>query len=363
MNEKILIVDDQPDNLDAIVRFIEEDNYSYELLQAINVDVALKIVDDVIPDLIITDWEMPGKDGISFIKELKADDRFKDIPVIMCTGVMLTSADLMVALDAGAVDYIRKPIDKVELLARIQSTLWLANSYRKIKELSEFQNQIFSVIAHDLRTPVGNIKSFVSWGISQIDSYNKDDVLKMLNSIEQQSAASFRTLEALLNWSKCRDERVLNLQKNNIKNIIAEAIEAYQEAIEQKRIEIVMKTLCNVVITCDREMISAVVKGFLSNAIKFSNVDSKIKVECNLTNGRFIFSIKDYGVGISQKHIADLFDTTKYHSTYGTLNEKGVGLGLKICKKFIEQHSGTIKVNSIINKGSRFTFEIPIGDA
>ncbi len=134
---KILIVDDQLEHLDAIIDIIEETGNNYRVLQAFDGTTALKIAEKEIPDLIITDWEMPVMNGIEFIKQLKSNIITLDIPIIMCTGVMTTSGNLATALNAGAVDYIRKPVDKIELPARINSMLKLSDSYKKIKKQKE----------------------------------------------------------------------------------------------------------------------------------------------------------------------------------------------------------------------------------
>ena len=134
MNKKILIVDDQPENLQAIATLLKESHCSFEIMKAPNGSIALKLIEKKIPDLIITDWEMPVMDGIEFIKQLRKDIITVDIPVIMCTGVMLTSENLQTALQAGASDYIRKPVDKIELIARTSSMLQLSDSKQRIKE-------------------------------------------------------------------------------------------------------------------------------------------------------------------------------------------------------------------------------------
>ncbi len=136
MNSKtyqILIVDDLPENLDALTGFIEGTGEPYEILQANNGRLAYEIAAAEKPDIVITDWEMPEMDGIDLIRRLKANETTADIPVIMCTGVMTSSANLQTALDAGAVDYIRKPVDPIELTARLRSMLSLAASHRQIK--------------------------------------------------------------------------------------------------------------------------------------------------------------------------------------------------------------------------------------
>ena len=135
MNErKILIIDDQPVNIELIVNHLEQANDSYKMYQAINGESGCEVAQKVLPDLIITDWEMPVMTGIEAIRRLKEIDSTKDIPAIVASGVMTSSDNLRTALEAGAVDFIRKPIDKIELIARVRSILLLADSYREIRQ-------------------------------------------------------------------------------------------------------------------------------------------------------------------------------------------------------------------------------------
>jgi len=131
---KILIVDDEPDNIRAIRNCLAESDEPYTLYQALNGELAIKITTTEMPDLIITDWEMPGMTGIELIKLLKQNEATSEIPVIMCTGVMTSSENLHTALKAGAVDYVRKPVDKIELVARVKSMLELSDSKKVLKE-------------------------------------------------------------------------------------------------------------------------------------------------------------------------------------------------------------------------------------
>ena len=131
-DKTILIVDDQVNYLDTIVDIFEQYECNYEILRTTRPKTALTIAKDESPDLIITDWEMPEMSGIEMIEELKAKSNTCDIPIIMCSGVMISPENLRTALVAGANDYIRKPIDSVELIARTQSIL----------KISEYQNQM-----------------------------------------------------------------------------------------------------------------------------------------------------------------------------------------------------------------------------
>lgn len=131
---KILAVDDQPENLKVIVSIAQRFGPEYEILQEVDANLALEIALEERPDLIITDWEMPTMDGIEFIKRLRMRAATREIPVIMCTGIMTSSENLQTALDAGAVDYIRKPIDPVEFTARVRSIMQLAESFQTIRQ-------------------------------------------------------------------------------------------------------------------------------------------------------------------------------------------------------------------------------------
>ncbi|MBI9064744.1 MAG: response regulator [Marinilabiliaceae bacterium] len=131
MKYKILVVDDMIESLQVIVNFIQRSNPEYTIYQSNSSVAALKIASKTLPDVIITDWDMPVMDGIELIRKLKQENRTKDIPIIMATGVMLTSDNLKLALEAGAFDYIRKPIDPIELTARIHSAITIIQVHRK----------------------------------------------------------------------------------------------------------------------------------------------------------------------------------------------------------------------------------------
>ena len=126
---KILIIDDDSDIISSVIRILEQDNLEYMFFQAMDGLSGIKVAELHQPDIIITDWEMPGLSGIETIKRLKKSEKTKHIPVIMLTGKMTSSNNLETALNAGAIDFIRKPVDKIELIARTKSMLLLASYY------------------------------------------------------------------------------------------------------------------------------------------------------------------------------------------------------------------------------------------
>ncbi len=131
---RILIADDEPEHLETMLEIVESSGESYEVLQALNGRIAAEIASRHVPDLIITDWQMPEMDGLQLIQKLKENMATQDIPIVMCTGVMITPVHLDTALSIGAVDFIRKPIDRVEFLARVRTMLRLADAMSEIKK-------------------------------------------------------------------------------------------------------------------------------------------------------------------------------------------------------------------------------------
>lgn len=146
----ILVADDEKMNLQTILLYLKESGKNYKILSANNGEVACKVAESKLPDLVVIDWQMPVMSGIEAIRKLKSQDETKDIPIIMATGAMTSPENLQTALDAGAIDYIRKPIDKIELIARVQSALALSDSYKKIKE----QNQQIKEKNHDITSSI-----------------------------------------------------------------------------------------------------------------------------------------------------------------------------------------------------------------
>jgi len=361
-NYSILIVDDSPDNLETIIEYLSKSELSLTILKAPNGKIACKLAEKKHPDLIITDWEMPEMDGIETIKHLKSQKKTKDIPIIMCTGKMITSENLNMALKAGAVDYIRKPIDIIELNARVNSMLKLSESYKEIKHLNATKDKFFSIIAHDLKSPFTGLLGLTEIMYNQFNTINKDEFKKYIKLLYQNSKSTFNLLQNLLSWSMSQNSNIsYNPESFSINQIISENTTLLENSANEKNIKI--ETVCEkeATVFADKNMILTVLRNLISNAIKFTPKEGKITIICKQINEKNIqIFVTDTGIGISKKNIPKLFNIEQNFNTMGTADEKGTGLGLIVCKEFIEQHGSKIEVESETGKGSTFYFTLPI---
>ena len=153
---KILTIDDEPEIINSIIDMMEQEHSNYIFYRALSGAEGIDVAERFLPDLIITDWEMPGMSGIELIKNLKSNSLTSDIPVVMLTGVMISSEHLKTALEAGAIDFIRKPIDSIELKARIGSMLMLADYYKETVSLKN--RELVSIAVNIMQNNEFNLK-------------------------------------------------------------------------------------------------------------------------------------------------------------------------------------------------------------
>lgn len=212
-NYTILLVDDLIENLKTIVSIFETHRPEYTVFQTNNATSALNIVSQNQPDLIITDWDMPGMNGIEFIKELKNNSETKDIPVIMASGVNLSSSDLKTALNAGATDYIRKPIDPIELLARVHSVLKITDYHKKMIETKDqelTESALYLVKSNEFNIDITKklkiLSQFISKENNPAQEFLEDTVKEINDRINEDSWYRFN-----LSFTKVHKEFDKNL--------------------------------------------------------------------------------------------------------------------------------------------------------
>lgn len=241
-----------------------------------------------------------------------------------------------------------------------------AEIYQQKKEIEEqrdqlalsnaTQNKFYRIIAHDLRNPISTFSSSTASILQVFDSLGKEKTRRFIEELNKLSQNTFNLLENLLDWSSCKTGQMpFNPEMLDITTIINENLELIAPKIQAKKIAIHTHIKENIAFFADENMIKTIIRNLLSNAIKFTPENGKIKINIFDNEEQVFISIEDNGVGINQNDLNKLFRIEVHHTTLGTSNEKGSGLGLLLCKEFVEKNNGHISVNSIPGVGSTFT--------
>ena len=361
---RILIIDDNPKNLDVLSDLFDQQDVI--VLFALDGKSGLQRAMSGQPDLILLDVMMPGMDGFEVCHQLKTDTCTQEIPVVFMTALSET-ADKVRGFQAGAVDYITKPIQPEEVLARVKTHLSLRNLQKKLQHQNEqlrkanaSKDTFFSILAHDLKSPLNSLKLFPELIIENIEEYSKEEILKY-TSMQQQAVTIFSALlENLLTWSKNQKGLAdYRPQTYKLQKIIERTITFLNPSAEQKQIQFIASVADDAIAYVDLNMIDTVLRNLLSNALKFSKPEGTVEISVVPRGSWNEILVRDRGIGIPVEAFSKLFRIDTSFKRVGTANEAGTGLGLIICKEFVERHGGTLRVESEVGKGSVFSFTVP----
>ena len=232
---------------------------------------------------------------------------------------------------------------------------------KELKESNAQKDKFFSIIAHDLKSPFNSIVGFSDLLVEQIKENDFQGIEKYADIILQSSERAMNLLTNLLEWSRSQTGRMEFMPDYfNMDNLVNEIVSLFCDIAGQKSIRIKNNFLSGVTVHADKSMISTVLRNLLSNAIKFSWPGGEIIIAASEQPGLLTISVGDSGIGISEDKLKKIFQIDENFSTPGTQDEKGTGLGLILCKEFIEKHGGKIWVKSHEGKGSVFYFSLPL---
>ncbi len=230
----------------------------------------------------------------------------------------------------------------------------------ELQKLNATKDKFFSIIAHDLKSPFNAILGFSDLLINQIKEKDYEGIDEYAKIIEQSSQRAMDLLMNLLEWSRAQTGRLeFNPENFELVDLIVENKVLFDFIAGQKSITIQNVLPHNLVVFADKAMISTVLRNLISNAIKFTRQGGKITISIEKKENEILVSVSDNGVGISVARVEKLFRIDESDSTKGTNNESGTGLGLILCKEFVEKHHGTIWVESTVGSGSTFSFTLP----
>lgn len=231
---------------------------------------------------------------------------------------------------------------------------------KALEELNATKDKFFSIISHDLKGPLNSLTSFSSLLINHISHMSKDEIQMLAKDLDKSVKGLFSLLENLLEWSRSQSGNIeLKPEALDLINLIDQTKNILSKTAENKNIRLITPEFFNLAVFGDRNSISTILRNLISNALKFTPSGGEVKVEVTENQNMAIISIVDNGVGMSDEVVSKLFRIDQKHSTKGTANEKGTGLGLILCKEFAEKNGGTISVESKEGRGSKFTFTLP----
>ena len=343
-------------------------NEKFKVVTANNGKDALVQAAEKQPDLILLDVMMPEMNGFEVSEKLKANPVTQNIPIIFLTALNTTS-DIVKGFKVGANDFISKPFNKEELVIRVTHQISLVAAKRIILRQTEElrktimgRDKLYSVIAHDLRSPMGSIKMVLNMLILSLPpSQIGEEMYQMLSMANQSTEDVFALLDNLLKWTKSQIGK-LNVvyQDFNIVENIASVIEIFNLVAGIKNIKLRYLGDDKIEVHADIDMMKTIMRNLLSNAIKFSYNDSEIVVGARIVDDSVVVSVRDSGKGMSEEDQRKLLNTETHFSKYGTNNEEGSGLGLLLCLDFAVKNGGRLWFESEEGKGSTFYFSVPL---
>ncbi len=237
-----------------------------------------------------------------------------------------------------------------------QTVHTLQQQEKELKVASQFKDRVFSMISHDLKSPLATLGGLLN--VLQRENLTADEKSRILKNLQMSLNNTHDILDNIFEWATRRRFQDKNLKKFDLHQVAEEMISLFSLQFESKSITFVNRIQPNTFIETDKNMIQLVLRNLISNAIKFTNEGGEITVSIKLSEDGFDIRVSDTGVGMSFEDQEKLFNSKDHFTTRGTNNEKGTGLGLLLCKEFVEKNDGTIEVSSIKGKGSTFSVKL-----
>jgi two-component system sensor histidine kinase/response regulator len=358
----VLVVDDTAENLRLLASMLGEKGY--EVRPVTNGKHALQAAERLEPDVVLLDINMPEMDGYEVCRRLKANENLREIPVIFITALTET-ADKLKAFGAGGVDYISKPFQIDEVLARVRAhislrraQLELKESYSKLRELEELRDNLFHMIVHDLRSPLtviaGNLDLFRIFAETKVS----EQELAMLNAASLGVQIAVGMSNDLLDVGKMEEGKMaLKLGPCDLIALASEVAAGISVLDRARRVAV--DPSAAITVSCDATLIRRTLQNLLSNAIKHTPDGSEVQVSAVEKGNVVRVSVIDRGAGVPEEAREKIFEKFGAAAVRSDRKYHSVGLGLAFGKLAVRAHGGKIGVDGRAEGGSVFWFELP----
>ncbi len=355
-SETLLIIDDQEQNLRLLSTLLTMTGH--EVITASSGEQAMLQLETCTPDLILLDVMMPEMNGIDVCRKIKADARWKDLPIIF-----LSAADdknlIVEAFECGGVDYVTKPFNKAELLSRVRTHLALRRAREDMRHLVEDKDELLGILTHDLGNHLAGIHLNASVLARQNDSIPAPCAQLIVNIVRSTELMTSFVQEFLANQSAERIQ--VEIIPFDLRTVIEAAAERHATMANAKKITLVVEVPEHPVeAKADHEGISRVLDNLLSNAVKFSPLGTRVTLAAGVGPLEWAhFTVRDEGPGFTVEDQGKMFRRYGRLSARPTGGEHSTGLGLSIVKRLVETMNGHVMVDSKEGEGASITVRLP----
>ncbi len=361
---KILVVED--DIMQRLLLCSILKTQGYDVFESEDGQHALEQLNEITPDLIISDILMPRMDGFELCRTIHANPATRTIPIILVTALD-TKEDILKGIDAGANEFLTKPIEPRELSLRVRNAirsrklyLELEEKFQELKNLEAMRDNLVHMVVHDMRSVLTGIVTTADYLQSRIKTRLNDVENGLFNNIMNNSTALMEMVSTVLDVNRMEDGKMpIEKKVSDMREILQHALDLLGITHDDKRVTYNLPDK-PVWVECDPGIISRVITNLLSNAIKYTRnkEDGKVNIALSIVNNRAIVRVTDNGQGIPESDRELIFEKYAQSSLRQQKKRYSSGLGLYFCKIAIESHGGTIGVDAGSEKGARFFFEL-----
>ncbi|AYO58225.1 hybrid sensor histidine kinase/response regulator [Chryseobacterium sp. 6424] len=366
----ILIVDDSPENIISLKKVLEKNGF--EVDTAASGEEALKKILKKSYVLIILDVQMPGMDGFEVAEAISGYSKAKETAIIFLSAASSNVNLITRGYSSGGLDYISKPVDMNILLLKVKTFYRIYEQSRALnemqkklleeieyrKEAERKKDEFISIASHELKTPMTSVKGYIQLLERSLEKEDIKTVRTRLQKVQNQVEKLNLLIADLLDISKIESGKLkFNKKHFSFSKMLAHIVEVMQHS--HPHVSLIQHIQETEKIYGDEMRIEQVIINFITNAIKYAPGTTEIQIIHELRDDQLYFSVKDFGIGLSEEHRGRIFD--KFYRVEETSERfQGLGIGLYICREIIERHQGTIGVNSTPGEGSEFYFYLPL---
>ncbi|WP_047810045.1 response regulator [Desulfosporosinus acididurans] len=354
MNQpEILLVDDTPEHIETAVMMLRESNFKVRI--ATKGSTAFKLIEQHPPDLILLDVYMPEMDGFDICRILKTESDFNYIPIIFLTSSN-DAESIKKGFELGAQDYVVKPFNTSELLARVHTHIKLKKQTESLLKSNQELDSFCYTVAHDLKAPLLSLRKLTEYLALDYSTLLDNDGLELIDTIQQKSQEVVKLVDHLLELSRM-SEMPMNIEPINLEQLFRKVYDELINLEPPRNVNLRINYIP--FIQGDPVMIKLLVINILSNALKYTRIrkDACIDISSSENETEYIISVRDNGAGFDMRYASRLFSVfQRLHSQ----NEfEGSGVGLAIVQKILKRHHGLAWMTGKVDEGATFYFSLP----